>query len=307
MTIEYPSGSGTAVTLDAVAADLWQRLVSIFLVDRDGRRPCLGGVERMQTDPRWRNNVLFFEYFHGDNGAGLGASHQAGWSRTGGRCDPASPSGIPDGVGGRSAAGVTNGDVMTLKIVPGRHDPLGATSELGGTNFAVASGGDAVTLCLFDSGGAESQLPLPDRDGDIWHGLVPGVGPGQAYGYRVSGPFDPARGLRYNPAKLLLDPYARAIDGDVRFGPEVLGHAVENSSAPSALDSAGHVPRSLVSPPAPTTSVPDRSTRSPTPSFTRFTFVDSPHATRAYLRSCAAPTPGLAHEAALRTPCRASA
>ena len=73
-------GSGTAVTLDAVAADLWQRLVSIFLVDRDGRRPCLGGVERMQTDPRWRNNVLFFEYFHGDNGAGLGASHQTGWT-----------------------------------------------------------------------------------------------------------------------------------------------------------------------------------------------------------------------------------
>ena len=145
---------------------------------------------------------------------------------------------------------------MTLKIVPGRPDPLGATSDSGGTNFAVASGGDAVTLCLFDSGGAETQLPLPDRDGDIWHGFVPGVGPGQAYGYRVSGPFDPARGLRYNPAKLLLDPYARAIDGDVRFGPEVLGHAIENPSAPSALDSAGHVPRSLVSPPAPTTSAP---------------------------------------------------
>ena len=145
---------------------------------------------------------------------------------------------------------------MTLKIVPGRFDPLGATSDSGGTNFAVASGGDAVTLCLFDSGGAETQLPLPDRDGDIWHGFVPGVGPGQAYGYRVSGPFDPARGMRYNPAKLLLDPYASAIDGDVRFGPEVLGHAIENPSAPSALDSAGHVPRSLVSPPAPTTSAP---------------------------------------------------
>ena len=132
---------------------------------------------------------------------------------------------------------------MTLKIVPGRPDPLGATSDSGGTNFAVASGGDAVTLCLFDSGGAETHLPLPDRDGDIWHGFVPGVGPGQAYGYRVSGPFDPARGLRYNPAKLLLDPYARAIDGDVRFGPEVLGHAVEDPSAPSALDSAGALAR----------------------------------------------------------------
>jgi hypothetical protein len=80
LTVEYPTGSGTRVTLDVVAADLWKRLVSIFLVDRDGRRPCFGGVKRMQTDPRWRNNVLFFEYFHGDNGAGLGACHQTGWT-----------------------------------------------------------------------------------------------------------------------------------------------------------------------------------------------------------------------------------
>ena len=75
---------------------------------------------------------------------------------------------------------------------------------------------------------------------------MPGVGPGQAYGYRVTGPYDPARGLRCNPAKLLLDPYARAISGEVAFGPEVLGYAVDNPGAPSALDSAGHVPRSLV-------------------------------------------------------------
>ena len=55
-------------------------MVDIFLVDGDGRRPCFGGVERLQTDPRWRDNVLFFEYFNGDNGAGLGASHQTGWT-----------------------------------------------------------------------------------------------------------------------------------------------------------------------------------------------------------------------------------
>ena len=132
---------------------------------------------------------------------------------------------------------------MTLKVVPGQPNPLGATPDPRGTNFAVASGGDEVTLCLFDADGAETQLVLPDRDGDVWHGFVAGVGPGQAYGFRVNGPFDPGRGLRYNPAKLLLDPYARAIHGDVRFGPEVLGHAVENPSAPSPLDSAGHVPR----------------------------------------------------------------
>jgi isoamylase len=145
---------------------------------------------------------------------------------------------------------------MTAKIVPGRPDPLGATPDARGTNFAVASGGEEVRLCLFDADGAETQLVLPDRDADVWHGFVPGVGPGQAYGFRVSGPFDPGHGLRYNPTKLLLDPYARAIEGDVRFGPEVFGHSVENPSAPSPLDSAQHVPRSLVSGALPPSTVP---------------------------------------------------
>jgi hypothetical protein len=79
VTVEYPTGSGTAVTLDVVAADLWKRMVSIFVPGPDGRRPCFGGVQRMQTDPRWQG-LLFFEYFHGDNGAGLGACHQTGWT-----------------------------------------------------------------------------------------------------------------------------------------------------------------------------------------------------------------------------------
>jgi hypothetical protein len=79
-TVEYPTGSGTEVTLDVVADDLWARLVSLFLRDGNGRRPCFGGTERMQTDPRWRDNLLFHEYFHGDNGSGLGASHQTGWT-----------------------------------------------------------------------------------------------------------------------------------------------------------------------------------------------------------------------------------
>jgi hypothetical protein len=67
-TIEYPTGSGNKVTLDVVAADFWERLVAIFLADRDGRRPCFGDVERMQTDPRWRDNLLFHEYFHAATG-----------------------------------------------------------------------------------------------------------------------------------------------------------------------------------------------------------------------------------------------
>ncbi|MDR3655827.1 MAG: glycogen debranching protein GlgX [Mycobacterium sp.] len=135
---------------------------------------------------------------------------------------------------------------MSPKILPGRADPLGATPSADGTNFAVASAGDEVTLCLFDPDGVETRLVLPERDGDTRHGFAPGVTSGQAYGFRVSGPYDPARGLRYNPTKLLLDPYARAIHGRVRFGPELLGHASDDPGAPSPLDSAAHVPRSLV-------------------------------------------------------------
>jgi hypothetical protein len=80
LVVEYPTGSGQSMTLDEVAADLRTRLVSTFLRDADGNRPCFGGTTRFQNDPRWRDNVLFFEYFHGDNGAGLGATHQTGWT-----------------------------------------------------------------------------------------------------------------------------------------------------------------------------------------------------------------------------------
>ena len=79
-TIEYPTGSGRQLTLREVAGDLADRLVSIWLPGPDGRRPVYGGVERMQTDPAWKDNLLFYEYFHGDNGAGLGAMHQTGWT-----------------------------------------------------------------------------------------------------------------------------------------------------------------------------------------------------------------------------------
>ncbi len=135
--------------------------------------------------------------------------------------------------------------------MPGRPFPLGATpgERLGiaGTNFALASSvASGVTLCLFDQAGTETQIPLRETDADIWYAFVPGIGPGHAYGYRVSGPWDPAQGLRCNPAKLLLDPYAKAISGTVSFGPEVLGQDATDPNAPSTLDSAPHVPRSLV-------------------------------------------------------------
>jgi hypothetical protein len=80
LTVEYPAGSGHRLTLDLVARDLQDRLISIFVRGADGRRPCFGGVSRLQRDPAWRDNLVFSEYFHGDNGAGLGASHQTGWT-----------------------------------------------------------------------------------------------------------------------------------------------------------------------------------------------------------------------------------
>jgi len=138
-----------------------------------------------------------------------------------------------------------------ITTLPGTSFPLGATPQAGGTNFAVASGtAEGIVLCLFDESGVETRAPLEEIDAGVWHGFVPGVGPGQAYGYRASGPYDPARGARCNPAKLLTDPYARAISGTVRFGPEVLGYAVGDPDRPSELDSAAFVPRSLVVDPA---------------------------------------------------------
>ena len=105
--------------------------------------------------------------------------------------------------------------------------------------FAVSSDVvTSVTLCLFDDAGREERLPMPAYDAGVWRGFVAGIGPGQRYGHRVDGPYDPGAGHRCNPAKLLLDPYARAIDGDVRWEPSLLG---TNSS-----DSAGATPRSVV-------------------------------------------------------------
>ncbi len=140
---------------------------------------------------------------------------------------------------------------VTAAALPGTPFPLGATpgvqAGIAGTNFAIASSvADSVTLCLFDQTGGETRVPVLDNDADVWHAFMPGIGPGQAYGYRVGGPWDPARGLRCNPAKLLLDPYAKAISGSVAFGPEVLGQDQADPARPSTLDSAGHVQRSLV-------------------------------------------------------------
>jgi glycogen operon protein len=142
---------------------------------------------------------------------------------------------------------------LTPAARPGDASKLGATPHSGGVNFAVASAvAEEVTLCLFDAGGQEpqeTQVRLDDYDAGVWHGFVPGIGPGQAYGYRVTGPFDPRNGLRCNPRKLLLDPYARAFTGRVTYGPELLGHDPRDPDRPSSADSKGSVPLSLVTDP----------------------------------------------------------
>jgi hypothetical protein len=78
--VEFPTGSGTKATLGEVACELSRRLSRLFLRDAQGRRAVFGGTEKFQTDPHFRDHILFYEYFHGDNGAGLGASHQTGWT-----------------------------------------------------------------------------------------------------------------------------------------------------------------------------------------------------------------------------------
>jgi len=117
---------------------------------------------------------------------------------------------------------------------------LGAVVDEGGVSFAVFSSvADSVELCLFDDGGAESRRPLELDEGYVWRGRVDGLGSGTRYGYRVHGPYDQESGARCNPAKLLLDPYARAISGAVEWHDDALDGDSESDSAP-------YVPRSVV-------------------------------------------------------------
>ena len=143
-------------------------------------------------------------------------------------------------------------------VWPGSSHPLGARYHRGpdgvaGTNFALwAQGAEAVELCLFDEGGGETRCALTELTHEIWHGFVPGVRPGQRYGFRVHGRWDPWTGARFNPAKLLLDPYARAVDGDFGLPPEVYGHVRDwpqqyiADTVRDDRDSAPYVPKGVV-------------------------------------------------------------
>ncbi|GAA1680817.1 glycogen operon protein GlgX homolog [Citricoccus zhacaiensis] len=120
--------------------------------------------------------------------------------------------------------------------------PLGATPDEDGTNFALSVGeaAEKVELCLVDADGAETCVELIERSGNTWHAHVAGVGDGQKYAYRVHGPWDPASGLRYNAAKILLDPYAKAITGDFNWGQYQFSYDFEDHDAIDTSDSLGH-------------------------------------------------------------------
>ena len=134
-------------------------------------------------------------------------------------------------------------------VWPGDPYPLGATWDVVGTNFSVFSSvATRVDLCLFDAAGNERRYPLPEVDGYCWHGYMYGVGPGTRYGFRVDGAYDPERGVRCNPNKLLLDPYAKAVDGEVQWHPSVSPYDLGSGDdrVRNDDDSAPYMPKSIV-------------------------------------------------------------
>jgi glycogen operon protein len=134
-----------------------------------------------------------------------------------------------------------------MQIWPGNAYPLGATFDGTGTNFALFSEvADRVELCLIDTDGTEERIDLPEADGFVWHGYLPSVQPGQRYGYRVHGPYDPANGHRCNPSKLLLDPYAKAIDGQIDAHPSLYAYQFDKPGKVNTDDSAAHTMTSVV-------------------------------------------------------------
>ncbi|MDV3123737.1 glycogen debranching protein GlgX [Mycobacterium sp. 21AC1] len=141
-----------------------------------------------------------------------------------------------------------------LEIWRGKAYPLGATYDGSGTNFALFSeAAERVELCLFDDDGdgnlRETRVSLPEVDGFVWHGFMPGVEPGRRYGYRVHGTYDPAAGQRCNPNKLVLDPYAKAIDGAFTWGQPLFAYNFGDPDSRNDDDSAANMPKAVVTNP----------------------------------------------------------
>lgn len=135
--------------------------------------------------------------------------------------------------------------------------PAGATYDGAGTNFALFSEvAEKVELCLIGKDGTETRVRLDEVDGYVWHAYLPTIGPGQRYGYRVHGPYDPAAGHRCDPSKLLLDPYGKAFHGDFDFGPALFSYPMDTGESDGAdtgedtalpmIDSLGHTMTSVV-------------------------------------------------------------
>ena len=146
----------------------------------------------------------------------------------------------------------------SLLLTSGAPEPLGVTLVDGGVNVAVWSeNATAIELCLFEQDGDGStretaRLVLPERTGDVFHGHVAGIKAGQLYGLRAHGPFAPARGQRFNPAKLLVDPYATRLDSPIRLHPSQFSHTLGTPAADLTcddVDSAAHVPKAVVEAP----------------------------------------------------------
>ncbi|MBV8950643.1 MAG: glycogen debranching enzyme, partial [Actinobacteria bacterium] len=132
-------------------------------------------------------------------------------------------------------------------VWPGRPYPLGATYDGTGTNFSLFSDvADRVELCLFDAAGHETRIELPEQTAFVHHGFLPGVSPGQRYAYRVYGSWTPNKGLRNNPAKLLLDPYGKAVDGQVRWDRSVYPYRFGDENRASTADDARYMPKNVV-------------------------------------------------------------
>ena len=140
-----------------------------------------------------------------------------------------------------------------MRIWPGTPYPLGATWDGWGTNFTLFSEvAERVELCLFDEADdgsgtlSETRVELTEADGFVWHGYLPGIAPGQRYGYRVHGPHDPPRGLRCDGSKLLLDPYGKAVEGKVRWDESLFDYQFAHPRKRNTADSAAHMPKNVV-------------------------------------------------------------
>ncbi|MFW6211031.1 MAG: glycogen debranching enzyme, partial [bacterium] len=135
-----------------------------------------------------------------------------------------------------------------MKVWPGQPYPLGAIYDGSGTNFSIFSEtAEYVELCLFNAKGYETRVRLPEVTGFCHHGYLPAVEPGQRYGFRVYGPWNPAEGLRCNPKKLLLDPYSKAIDSQIKWDDSLFSYDVRaKKDIKNTKDSADFMPRSVV-------------------------------------------------------------